>query len=101
MLVEGCSDQQPGLTMVYHCCGISWVGVTDPQMLYTVNWSDTSEASNRYGFVPPTLLVADAALLKAASPLANAARITAPLPMACGANDRRVPLLHGEKFHAV
>ena len=42
--------------------------------------------------------VADAAQLKATSPLAQAARIRSPVLMAYGGNDRRVPLVHGEKM---
>lgn len=80
-------------------CGINWVGVTDIPMLYTVKWSDTSEESKRYG-MPLTIgdPVADAEMLKAASPLQNVARIKAPLLMAYGGKDQRVPLVHGEKF---
>lgn len=80
-------------------CAINWVGVTDLQMLYSVNWSDTNEETKRYGM--PRLIgdpVADAEMLKAASPLYNAARIKAPLLMAYGGKDRRVPIVHGEKF---
>ncbi len=40
----------------------------------------------------------DAALLKAVSPLENAAKIKAPVLMAYGVQDRRVPLVHGEKM---
>ncbi|MBL0149896.1 MAG: S9 family peptidase [Ideonella sp.] len=80
-------------------CGINWVGVTDLNLLLTVQWSDMFDEYRRYG--APRLIgdpVADAAMFKAASPLQNAARITQPLLMAYGAKDRRVPLVHGEKF---
>ncbi len=40
----------------------------------------------------------DAAQLKATSPLANAARITQPLLLACGGSDLRVPIIRGAKF---
>jgi hypothetical protein len=40
----------------------------------------------------------DAAILKAASPLENAAKIRAPVLMAYGGSDRRVPIIHGEKM---
>jgi dipeptidyl aminopeptidase/acylaminoacyl peptidase len=42
--------------------------------------------------------VKDAALLKAASPLFNASKITKPVLMAYGSEDARVPLIHGEKM---
>lgn len=80
-------------------CGINWVGVTDIELMYSVDWSDLSGEWKRYGM--PKLIgdrTADAAMLKANSPLENAARITQPLLMAYGAKDRRVPLVHGEKF---
>ena len=40
----------------------------------------------------------DAAQFKATSPLAQAARINAPLLLAYGGSDRRVPLVHGLAF---
>ena len=80
-------------------CGVSWVGVTDPQLLFSVSWSDITNESKRYGM---TRLVgdpvADAALLKAVSPLEQAARIKRPLLLAYGAWDVRVPIIHGEKL---
>ncbi len=42
--------------------------------------------------------VADAAQLAATSPLLQARRIRAPVLMAYGGNDRRVPIIHGEKM---
>jgi dipeptidyl aminopeptidase/acylaminoacyl peptidase len=42
--------------------------------------------------------VKDAAQLKATSPIEQAARIKAPLMLAYGGNDRRVPTYHGRKF---
>lgn len=80
-------------------CGINWVGVTDIKLMYDVGWSDLSDEWKRYGM--PKLIgdpAGDAAMLKAASPLENAARIKQPLLMAYGAWDLRVPIVHGEKF---
>lgn len=80
-------------------CAINYVGVTDPQMLFTVTWSDATDDMKRYG---DALLVgdpvADEAQFKATSPLQQAARITQPVFMAYGEWDRRVPLVHGEKM---
>jgi dienelactone hydrolase len=82
-------------------CGINWVGVTDPALLFDSTWSDTTEESKKFGMArmigDP---VADAELLKAASPLENADKIKQPLLMAYGAWDTRVPLVHGERFLA-
>lgn len=80
-------------------CGISWVGVTDIQLLFSSTWSDITEEGKRYGLgVMIGDPVADAAKLTAASPLANAARIRQPLLLAYGAFDTRVPVVHGERF---
>jgi len=80
-------------------CGISWVGVTDIQLLFSRSWSDINAEAKRYGLAR---MVGDpdkdAAMLSAASPLANAARIKQPLLLAYGAWDTRVPLVHGERF---
>jgi dipeptidyl aminopeptidase/acylaminoacyl peptidase len=80
-------------------CGVSWAGVTDIELMYSVSWSDTSDEYKRTGM--PKLIgdrVKDAAQLKATSPLANAARIKQPLLLAHGGYDVRVPIVHGEKF---
>ncbi len=80
-------------------CGVEWIGVTDINLLYTVRWSDASDIAKAYGM--PKLVgdpVTDAAQLKATSPIENAAKIRAPLLMAYGGLDQRVPIIHGEKF---
>ena len=83
-------------------CGINWVGVTDINLLYTGHWSilsDASEQWKQYGM--PELVgdqVKDAAQLKATSPIEQAARIKAPLLLAYGGADHRVPIYHGRKF---
>jgi dipeptidyl aminopeptidase/acylaminoacyl peptidase len=80
-------------------CGINWVGVTDPQLLFSSVWGDIRGEAKKYSL---NRLIgdpeADAALLKSVSPLANAARIKQPLLMAYGAWDARVPLVHGERL---
>lgn len=81
-------------------CGISWVGVSDINLLYDVSWSDNSEQWQKYGM--PFLIgdqEKDAAQLKATSPLEQAARLKNPLILAYGAADYRVPLVHGTKFY--
>ncbi|MFZ6798899.1 alpha/beta hydrolase family protein [Undibacterium sp. Di24W] len=81
-------------------CGISWVGVSDINLLYDVSWSDNSEQWQKYGM--PFLIgdqEKDAAQLKATSPLEQAARLKNPLILAYGAADVRVPLVHGTKFY--
>jgi dipeptidyl aminopeptidase/acylaminoacyl peptidase len=80
-------------------CGIDWIGVTDINMMFTVKWSDASDIAKKYGM--PRLIgdpVKDADQFKATSPLENAARIRAPLLLAYGGMDERVPIIHGKKF---
>ncbi|MET0982566.1 MAG: alpha/beta fold hydrolase, partial [Telluria sp.] len=85
-------------------CGINWVGVTDINLLYDGHWSFTSDLSEEwkvYGM--PDLIgdqVRDAAQLKATSPIEQAARIKAPLMLAYGGVDKRVPMYHGRKFRS-
>ena len=80
-------------------CGIAWAAVTDIGLLYSLRWSDLSEAWKEYGM--PVLIgdpVKDAAQFAATSPLLQAARVTQPLLLAFGGNDRRVPIEHGTRF---
>jgi len=83
-------------------CGVSWVGVTDINLLYDGHWSFTSDMNaqwKQYGM--PDLIgdqVKDAAQLQATSPIQQAERIKAPLLLAYGGIDRRVPMYHGRKF---
>ncbi|MCG2585310.1 S9 family peptidase [Massilia sp. TS11] len=84
-------------------CGVSWAGVTDIQLMYTGHWSrqsDLSAAYRQYGM--PQLVgdpVKDAAQLAATSPVQQAARIKAPLLLAYGGSDLRVPIYHGKQFY--
>jgi dipeptidyl aminopeptidase/acylaminoacyl peptidase len=81
-------------------CGFEWVGVTDLDLLYSAGWSDTSDVYKEYGL--PMLVgdrTKDAAQLKATSPVTVAEKITQPLLMGAGAQDRRVPIQHGTSFH--
>jgi acetyl esterase/lipase len=81
-------------------CGVAWVAVTDPRLLSEVDWtSDISDEGRRYQL--PTLLgdlQADAEMLKRAAPVERADAIRAPLLLAFGRQDRRVPLYHGTRM---
>ena len=82
-------------------CGVEWAGPADIDLIYTATWGDASDAFKRYGM--PRLIgdrVADAAQLRATSPILNAGKIHAPLLMAYGGKDHRVPIEHGEKMHS-
>ena len=82
-------------------CAVSHAGVTDIDLMYSINWSDLSEATRRYSM--PVLIgdrEKDAAQLAAASPLRRAAEIKVPVLVVHGAADRRVPLDHAKEFVA-
>ena len=81
-------------------CGINYVGITDLQLFHSVTWSDSSDSDfNRY-LLP--VMVGDAdrdkAQLRATSPAQNADKIKMPVFMAYGGEDRRVPIIHGERM---
>jgi dienelactone hydrolase len=80
-------------------CAVSWVGVTDIELLFSVGWSDMTGDTKRYSL---NYLVGDpekdAEKFKSVSVVANAAQITQPVLLAYGELDRRVPLIHGEKL---
>lgn len=81
-------------------CGVDWVGVTDLELMYSASWSDLSDEYKAYGM--PVLIgdrQRDAAQLRDTSPVNVASRIRQPLLLAYGAQDRRVPIEHGRRFH--
>jgi acetyl esterase/lipase len=82
-------------------CGIAWVAVTDPALMIEAFWSDVSPEARTYGY---KRLVgdpeADKAMFDAHSPLQQVARIKAPVLLAYGGLDTRVPIEHGERFRA-
>ena len=83
---------------VYQCAA-SYAGVTDPLLMYSVTWSDLSQASLTYGF--PVVMgdpVKDADRLAEASPLGRVAELKVPVLIAHGGADRRVPIVHARKF---
>ena len=78
-------------------CGVAWVAVTDPRLLFENIWqSDMSQESRQYS-LPAMVgdLDTDAALLKDAAPIEHVKEMRAPLLMAFGREDHRVPLVHG------
>ncbi len=83
-------------------CGVAWAAVTDPRLLFELDWiSDISEDARKFGFsVVIGDPVADRAALAATAPTEQAARIKAPLLLAFGAKDRRVPLEHGDRMRS-
>lgn len=83
---------------VYRCAA-SFAGVTDPMLMYSVTWSDLSQAWLAYGL--PVVMGdpgKDAARLAEASPLGRVAELKVPVLIAHGGADRRVPIVHARKF---
>jgi dienelactone hydrolase len=81
-------------------CAVNWVGVSDLDLLHSASWDDIPKDFKRWGL--PVMLgdrEKDAAMLKASSPLQQAARIKNPLLMAYGGIDRRVPIEHGKRLY--
>ncbi len=83
-------------------CGVSWVAYTDPFLMLKGAWfvtDDIDDDSRRYTL---PLWVgdakADAEMLTSVSPVAQAHRIRAPVLLAFGEDDLRVPLAHGKRM---
>ena len=78
-------------------CGVDYVGVTDIPLMLTMTWSDTSR--NEISIEHMKVMIGDPARdtkrLAETSPVNLAARIKAPVLMAYGASDVRVPIEHG------
>lgn len=80
-------------------CAVSWAGVTDINLMYSITWSDFSNEWKSYGM--PVLVgdpVQDAEQLKATSPVLLARKMRQPILLAYGTDDQRVPLKHGAAF---
>ena len=81
-------------------CGAAWVAVTDPRLMF--EWSSRSDQSDEVrSYTYPRMIgdpVADAAQLRDTAPVEQAARIKAPVLLAMGREDRRVPLVHGHRM---
>ena len=81
-------------------CGVAWVGVSDPRLMFQSTWASDMSAEGRRFFLPDLLgdPQKDAAMLARVAPVERAAEIRAPLLLAYGGQDRRVPPEHGRKL---
>lgn len=74
--------------------------MTDPRLMF--KWQVNSDVGTEVReYTYPQLIgdpVADAAMLDSVSPVLLAERIKAPLLLAFGGSDRRVPLVHGTRM---
>jgi dipeptidyl aminopeptidase/acylaminoacyl peptidase len=79
-------------------CGVAWVAVTDPRLMF--QWRYESDQDDVVREVDYPKLIGDPArepaLFDAISPVKQAARIKAPVLLAFGEKDSRVPLVHGQ-----
>ncbi len=83
-------------------CGIAWVAVTDLELLLKGSWfvnDDTSGLSRKHT-LPQMVgdVKNEADMVRANSPVLQAARIKAPVLLAMGELDVRVPLTHGKRM---
>ncbi len=81
-------------------CAANYAGITDLQLFHSVTWSDISD-SDFLRYLLPVMVGdpdRDKAQLRATSPALNADKIRMPVFMAYGGEDRRVPIIHGERM---
>lgn len=80
-------------------CGINWVGVTDPELMY-VRWTDFADSSWLDVGLPDLVghPKRDAEQFARTSPVKLAGRIRQPVLLAYGGSDRRVPVINGERM---
>ncbi|UTH75526.1 S9 family peptidase [Chromobacterium sp. IIBBL 290-4] len=80
-------------------CAISWVGVTDIELIETSTLSDSDEQFLKYGFKKLVAdLPAERKKIEDTSPVYQADRFKVPLLIAYGSDDRRVPIEHGNRW---
>lgn len=83
-------------------CGIQWLGVADLELYLKGSWwirDDITDIAREVSLPKRVaLLPEDATLVESINPVRHAALIKSPLLMAYGAEDRRVPLAHGERM---
>jgi dipeptidyl aminopeptidase/acylaminoacyl peptidase len=80
-------------------CGAAYVAVTDLELMQTVTWSDTARLSDYYETDFKRRVGdkdADREQFLKTSPAKNADKIKAPVLLVMGAEDQRVPIIHGQ-----
>lgn len=86
-------------------CGVAQVAVSDLELMFDVSWSDFMQAE-RGGDITNSLIrrigdpSTDREKMRAVSPVYHTERIQAPVMLAYGASDRRVPLVHGKAMRS-
>lgn len=85
-------------------CGVAWLAVTDLMLYVKGDWWVNDDLGDPVRDLSLPRKVGDpdseAGMLRAQSPVHLAEKISAPLLLAYGESDRRVPLAHGERLRA-
>jgi dipeptidyl aminopeptidase/acylaminoacyl peptidase len=84
-------------------CGSAFVAVSDLGLMQTIQYSDTALLSDYYEAEFPRLVGdkdKDRALFDRNSPARNTDKIKAPVLLAMGSADVRVPLAHGDAMRS-
>jgi dipeptidyl aminopeptidase/acylaminoacyl peptidase len=83
-------------------CGVAYVAVTDVSMLFEIDWYDLVGSPYRWIDYGAKDLIGDpkidAEKFRSVSPLVNAEKLKAPVLLAYGGADHRVPIKHGNEF---
>jgi dipeptidyl aminopeptidase/acylaminoacyl peptidase len=85
-------------------CGVAYVAVSDIGLLFDTPYSDTARSAYRFLDFEAKVRIGDPerdrAQFDRTSAVKNAAAIKAPLFLAYGSDDQRVPLVHGDKMRS-
>jgi dipeptidyl aminopeptidase/acylaminoacyl peptidase len=83
-------------------CGVAFVAVTDLHLLFGIGWSDIAQSPYRWLDFGARDVIGDpdkdAEKFRSVSPLVNADKLKAPVLLAYGGRDQRVPIKHGDDF---
>src|SRR5262249_8031953 len=83
-------------------CGVAWMALADLDLYLSGSWrvrDDIDDISRQHAL--PEMVgdpKTDAAMIAANSPVKQAARIKAPLLLAYGEADQRIPIAHGNRL---
>jgi dipeptidyl aminopeptidase/acylaminoacyl peptidase len=85
-------------------CGVAYVAVSDIGLLFDTPYSDTARSAYRFLDFEAKVRIGDPerdrAQFDRTSAVKNAASIKAPLFLAYGSDDQRVPLVHGDRMRS-
>ena len=83
-------------------CGVAWVALTDLRLYVAGDWWVIDDIGSPFRQFTAAQLVGDpekdASMIEANSPVHLAARMRAPLLLAYGEADKRVPIAHGQRM---